>query len=92
MHWTRVRETRYNRRYKYLTPGTLPKYLRKRRKNGEQRILARARCGSTENAKFWVKEVERECPLCEEEEGTFETMQRNRRSRSQHGKDPSGRG
>ena len=36
--------------------------------------MARARCGSTENAKkFWPKEIERECPLCEEEEEeTFE--------------------
>ena len=56
MHWTRIKETRYNRRYKYLTPGTLPKYLRERRRNGEQRILARARCSTTENAKkFWAR-------------------------------------
>ena len=67
MNWTRIKDTRYNR---YLTPGTLPKYLRERRRNGEHRILARARCGSTDNV--WAKEAERECTLCEEEKGTFE--------------------
>ncbi|KOC63378.1 hypothetical protein WH47_04096, partial [Habropoda laboriosa] len=51
----------------------LPKYLRKSRRNGEQKTMARARCGSTENAnKFWAKEEEKKCPLCEEKEGTFE--------------------
>ena len=56
--------------------GEPPKYLKERRENGEQKVIARARCAPPpplqNGSKFWTSEEERKCQSCEDEEGTLE--------------------
>ncbi|KAF3426635.1 hypothetical protein E2986_10915 [Frieseomelitta varia] len=42
--WNRIQKMRYNWKYKYLVTRELPKYLKERRKNGEQKVIARWKC------------------------------------------------
>jgi len=68
----RIRELNYNDRYKNRTSIGMPDYLLKRRE-GEQKIIARWRCDNEEERNgSWKREEEKKCRICGMEEGYIE--------------------
>lgn len=47
--WSEIQRSRYNMKYRKITIGSLSKYLKKRRKEGKQKLLTRATCNNLEN-------------------------------------------
>lgn len=73
--YNRIQNSNYNRRYKHCKTFGLPAYLKKSGTKGSQKLIARARCGSIEERnKHWLKEVDRLCELCGEDQGTLEHL------------------
>ena len=59
----RIREARYNKRYKDIAVEGLPAYLREGNKNIE--VFARIRCGNIEGCnKYWLKDKDKICKFC----------------------------
>lgn len=73
--WVKIRESRYNRRYKDIFVDRLPEYLRDRKRGKDSYIMAKLRCGNyEENNKYWKNEEDRKCKLCKVEMGTMEHL------------------
>ncbi|XP_011881812.1 PREDICTED: uncharacterized protein LOC105569733 [Vollenhovia emeryi] len=71
----RIEEGRYCTRYKELRTEHIPKYLQKKYKGRDQRMIARYRCGNEEEgSKYWRKEEERVCRICGEKKETLEHL------------------
>lgn len=82
-----IRGTKYNKRYKDITTIEIPKYLRIAGVKASQKIIARQRCGNEEEKnKYWGKDEERRCVICDREVGKSRThnescKQRDKRKR-----------
>lgn len=71
----KIREAKYNKKYKDIMSEGLPKYLRKWGIGKELELMARLRCGNFEEAnKYWLKDEERYCRLCKSALGTWEHL------------------
>ncbi|KOC69099.1 hypothetical protein WH47_09656, partial [Habropoda laboriosa] len=67
VQYQKIQQPKYNWRFKYYRPVRLPQYLEKDEKQGSQELIARTRCGNTEEAnRYWMKEEQRKRILCEE--------------------------
>lgn len=52
----KIREARYNEKYRWLRAEGIPKYLERKDESGSQKLSARVRCGNTEDwNKSWGK-------------------------------------
>lgn len=72
---SKIRESKYNKRYKDIMPKGLPAYLKDGLKIKDMEFLARIRCGNFEEAnQYWKKEEDRKCVICNEEVGTWEHL------------------
>ena len=70
---TKIKQSRYNKRYKELVVCNIPRYLQNRNGGKYLSIIARIRCGNFENAnKYWLGELERQCVLCKLDWGTWD--------------------
>lgn len=68
----RLRESKYNRKYRSIMTAGLPKYLNGCRRQGQLETLARFRCGNFEEMnRYWLKEEDRRCKLCNEALGSW---------------------
>lgn len=73
----KIEKATYGWRYKFIRTVGTPRYMKEAKTNakGGQKIktIARARCGNEEYGnRYWMKEEERMCRLCEEERETLE--------------------
>jgi len=69
----KIRESKYNDRYKNSTSIGMPNYLLKRGERGNQKMIARWRCGNeVEGNGFWKTEEEKKCRICGVEEECIE--------------------
>ena len=64
---SKIRESKYNERYKWVRVEGTAKYLEKKGERESQKIIARTSCGNTEEwiNKYWDTEEARKCMLCE---------------------------
>ena len=70
-----IRDSKYNKRYKYERKKGMPEYLRESRSEKEIKDKAKLRCGNMENAnRYWLSEEEKKCILCGKEEGRLEHL------------------
>lgn len=70
-----IKESRYNKYYKSIRCISMPEYLSKRGEGNSQKLIARARCGNLDaNNRYWMKEEERRCGLCERGPGTLKHL------------------
>ncbi|KAJ8686004.1 hypothetical protein QAD02_021797 [Eretmocerus hayati] len=61
----KLREAKYNPRFKEIRTEVTPKYLKEPKKGVQIDIIARLRCGnSEENNEYWLEEKLRACKLC----------------------------
>ena len=68
----KLREGKYNRKYRKAEKEKGPKYLKECNKGNEIRLKARAKCGNLETAnKYWLGEEEKKCQLCEKGLGNW---------------------
>jgi len=71
----RIRESNYNDRYKNSTSIGMPDYLLKRGERGNQKVIARWRCGNEEEEnRFWKTEEKKKCRICGVEKGCIERI------------------
>ena len=71
----KMRERKYNKRYKRIASKETPKYIKENRTIKVIRCKARVRCGNLEQEnKYWRKEDERKCILCNKEKGNLEHL------------------
>ncbi|KAI4474788.1 hypothetical protein M0802_015443, partial [Mischocyttarus mexicanus] len=71
----KIKEAKYNPRYKKIRTVASPEYLTKKKEGGSQKLLARARCGNIEkNNRYWLNQEERRCTLCDTEAGTLKHL------------------
>jgi len=71
----KIRDSKYNVRYKDIAAFGKPGYLRRRKENGSQKTIARWRCGNEEERnKFWLDRESRRCKLCRIEEDKIEHL------------------
>ena len=65
----RIRESKYNKHYRKIAKEELPKYLEKRMKWKDRKILGRFRCGNETKAReYWKEEGGKRCRLCKRKE------------------------
>lgn len=73
--YERIAVSRYNNRFKYIRYTQRPEYLVKKGSKASQCILARVRCGNLEEYnRYWLKEEDRVCKLCERGPGTLKHL------------------
>ncbi|EFN86234.1 hypothetical protein EAI_01473 [Harpegnathos saltator] len=71
--WRKIRESKYNKWYKFVKGEAIPEYLEKGWVEGRWRRVWRFRIGSEiRERKYWEKEEKRKCRMCGEEEETWE--------------------
>ncbi|EZA53803.1 hypothetical protein X777_06867 [Ooceraea biroi] len=71
--WKRIRESNYNKWYKWIKGDGIPEYLKKGWGESRCRRLARFRLGNEMRAgQYWKEEEERKCRICGKEEETWE--------------------
>ncbi|KYN11576.1 hypothetical protein ALC57_16268, partial [Trachymyrmex cornetzi] len=71
--WEKIRDSRYNRWYRWVKGERLPKYLSKGWGEGRWRRVARFRLGNeVKEGKYWEEEEERKCRLCGSGRETWE--------------------
>ena len=64
---SRIRESKYNKKYKHWMVDEIPDYLRSCKKGDEVSLIARLRCGSLEEGnKYWLQREEKLCIFCHE--------------------------
>jgi len=69
----KIRESKYNDRYKNSISIGMPDYLLKRGEGGSQKMITRCRYGNEEERnKSWKTEEEKKCCICGVEEGCIE--------------------
>ena len=69
----KIRDSKYNTRYRELATERMPRYLRKFKKEINIDIIARLRCGNLERInKYWLKDEDKLCRLCKKERETVE--------------------
>jgi len=69
----KVRESKYNDRFKNSIPIGMLDYLIKKGVGGSQKMIAKWRCGNEKERKgFWKTEEEKRCRIYELEEGCIE--------------------
>ncbi|KAK5640948.1 hypothetical protein RI129_009495 [Pyrocoelia pectoralis] len=74
----KIREGRFNEKYKVLVTEDLPRYLNGMGNIQSKRIVARFRVGNEENDnKYWLEEEKRLCRLCGEERENIEHLAEN---------------
>lgn len=65
VQYNKIQKARYNKRYKYIRTVGRVEYLKKEGNGGNQRLIARARCGNIEEGnRYWLDEERRKCTLC----------------------------
>ncbi|XP_024884387.1 uncharacterized protein LOC112462700 [Temnothorax curvispinosus] len=70
-----IEGARYKKRYRRIKVAGLPEYLRRKGESGSHKRRARARCGNEElENRYWLREEERNCNICDREEGTLEHL------------------
>ncbi|KOC61333.1 hypothetical protein WH47_06691, partial [Habropoda laboriosa] len=71
--YTKIEQSKYNIRYKYIRTIGLPEYSSKEGRG--QKLIAQARCGNLENwNKYWEEEEGRRCDLCGDRFGNLEHL------------------
>ena len=69
---SKIRESKYYKKYKWIRVEGTAKYLEKRGERGSQKIITHTRCGNTQDwNKYWDKEETRKCMLCERGRATL---------------------
>ena len=69
----KIRDSKYNTRYRELVAERLPLYLRKYKKEIDIDIIAKLRCRNLERInKYWLKDEDKLCRLCKKERETLE--------------------
>ncbi|KAK1124440.1 hypothetical protein K0M31_006795 [Melipona bicolor] len=75
VQYDKISRSKYNARYKFISCYRRPEYLTKKGNRDSQRLIARARVGNVEEySKYWLKEEERRCRLCERQSGTLKHL------------------
>lgn len=75
----KIRKSRYNRWYERLEASWLPRYLMKKRRGQEAKIIARFRCGNQKRGnRVWKAEAERMYDSCGNELHILEHMEREK--------------
>ena len=70
--FNKIRNTKYNRIYKFIGKMGLPGYLEDKEGGESQKLIARARCDNLEERnKYWMSEDEKLYELCLPEEGAI---------------------
>ncbi|KAJ8672420.1 hypothetical protein QAD02_003679 [Eretmocerus hayati] len=71
----KVREARYNTRYKGLRNDHIPEYLLKYEEEIQIDIITKLRCGNLEDEnKYWLGGKGRKCTICKKCEGSLEHL------------------
>ncbi|XP_051161831.1 uncharacterized protein LOC127281899 [Leptopilina boulardi] len=64
--WKRIRESKYNKWYKFIKREEMPKYLGRRLRYERWSRVCRFRMGEgMRECKYWLEEDERKCRVCE---------------------------
>lgn len=73
--YNKIINSRFCKRYKYIYEARVPRYLEERGEGDSQSLMARVRCGNIEEGnKYWRKEEERRCMMCERYRGTLKHL------------------
>lgn len=72
---SKIRESKYNRKYKKVMVQSLPKYLKGWGNERDIELIARMRCGNMEEAnRYWLGNEDRLCVICKEALGSWEHL------------------
>ncbi|KOX67925.1 hypothetical protein WN51_08162 [Melipona quadrifasciata] len=79
VQYDKISRSKYDARYKFISCYGRPEYLTKKGNRDSQKFIARARVGNVEEySKYWLKEEERRCRLCERQSGTLKHLIKER--------------
>lgn len=69
---SRIKEARYNARYKQIMNNRILIYLKKDKGGRNINLITRIRCKNFEEVnKYWLHEIKRLCILCKKDKGTL---------------------